>query len=220
MATPFSFDHPELMALREEFVREGLNPSPSEKKPDWFPLHWFAVSSQADFLTAQAWVEAGGCVDVQTAGGDTPLHLAVWNGSRAQVNWLLALNADPNMPNAKGNTPMHQALRRREWESAWALIQAGADWAIKDHKGVSTLGHAVDTLRFGSMQPMPPTPEGHVWDTMWNQSQQLWRSPQSNAVEKSLFDRLPDLWQSLLLEKWLSENLPVAEAPHSPKARM
>ena len=220
MTTLFPSDTPALVACREEFIRDGLNPNPSEKQPDWLPIHWFAVASDADFLAVQAWVEAGGDVDAQTQGGDTALHLAVWNRNPAQVDWLLALGASSNVCNAKGNTPMHQALRRTEWELAWALIQAGADWAIKDHKGVSTLGHAVDTLRFGSMQPMPPTPEGHVWDTMWNQPQQLWRSPQSNSVEKSLFDLLPDLWQSLLLEKWLSENLPVAEAPRSPKARM
>lgn len=212
--------HPELLAHKERFEQEGLNPEPSNQQPDWVPLHWFCVSSNPDFAKAQAWVECGGCVNVQTQGGDTPLHLAVWNRHEERVRWLLEMGANPNLPNAKGNTPIHQAFRRREWGSAWAMIQAGVDWSMQDGKGMSTLAHLVGQLQFSSTQPKPPLPEGHVREAMWEQPKELWRRPFSHSNDTPLIERLPQSLQSLLQEKWLNQSLPDSSPSRSNRPRL
>lgn len=207
MAKLFQPTDPELVANKQLFADEGLNPHPSKQQPDWMPLHWFSVTSDPDFSYAQAWVESGGCVDVQTDAGDTPLHLATWNGRFDRVEWLVALGANPNVPNAKGNTPIHQCFRRQQWESAALLIEAGVDWSAQDTQGISTLGHAVSAL---DLTPLPSdgSPKRRVWEAMRSLPRDLWEQPCSKANPAPLLDRVPHDWQSRLQDRWLSQSLP------------
>ena len=78
-------------------------------------------------------------IHAKDAGGNTPLHLAVWKRKTEMVKLLLAKGADPNLQNARGETPVSLALDRlqdlsepeevykaRACEIRRLLIQGGA----------------------------------------------------------------------------------------------
>jgi len=66
-------------------------------------------------------------VDTQDEEGETSLSMAVWEGQRAIVQFLLAEGADPNLPNNAGYTPLHQAAVHDHGDIAADLLDAGAD---------------------------------------------------------------------------------------------
>lgn len=59
--------------------------------------------------------------------GNTPLHLAVFGGSRDVVEILLAKKADVTARNNKGDMPIHTASRVHDTGIVAMLLDAGAD---------------------------------------------------------------------------------------------
>jgi ankyrin repeat protein len=142
----FSPDDPRLLEKLEELEEEdGQTVSVSETNPSWSPLHWFAASNDACFLSAQARVMRGLDPNVQDVNGDTALHVAVWRQSEEKVEWLLALGARWDLANLKGNLPCHQAFRKKNASIAEKLM-AGVDLAQVDNKGVNAIGHWVENI--------------------------------------------------------------------------
>jgi len=94
-------------------------------------------------------IEGGADINCRDGAGDTPLHLAVKNGSTSVLEDILSheeCDVDPNN-SLTGETPLHYAvkledpeLRRHITES---LLEAGADTTIKDKEGDTV----VDILR-------------------------------------------------------------------------
>ena len=75
--------------------------------------------------------------------GRTDLHEAAIAGDGRRCRQLLAENADPNVVDKLGWTPLHFAAQRQAFEAVDALLVAGATVDARDNHGNSPLGKAV-----------------------------------------------------------------------------
>ncbi|CAM5367722.1 ankyrin repeat domain-containing protein [Streptomyces atroolivaceus] len=66
-------------------------------------------------------------VDVQDAGGNTPLMLAAYHGHTGTVRALIGRGADVDLRNGRDQSPVAGALFKGEDAIVGALIAAGAD---------------------------------------------------------------------------------------------
>ncbi|MEV0024122.1 ankyrin repeat domain-containing protein [Streptomyces atroolivaceus] len=66
-------------------------------------------------------------VDVQDAGGNTPLMLAAYHGHTETVRALIGRGADVDLRNGRDQSPVAGALFKGEDAIVGALIAAGAD---------------------------------------------------------------------------------------------
>lgn len=88
-------------------------------------------------------VGAGADVNLRTACGDSPLHLAASHGLTAVCGTLLGLAADPNAVEAtKGQTPLHQAARFDSALACELLLASAADPHRCDNWGGTPLARA------------------------------------------------------------------------------
>jgi ankyrin repeat protein len=96
----------------------------------------------------------GGSVNVHSADGWTPLHLAAFFGRRRIAELLLEHAADvaARSRNSNGNTPLHAALAGRHPLVAAILIGAGADVNATDALGWRPLHIAAANNDLDSMQ--------------------------------------------------------------------
>lgn len=176
-------DDPLLLAAVEEHLAQGLGPKADASRADWSALHWFAASNSSDPVSAQAWVAAGGDPNAQSDNQDTALHVAAWRGNIDKCRFLLDLGANPSIPNHKGHTPLHHALRKKNAELACLLGRAGADWDLADMEGKSGLSYAVDLLveHLAWDERLPPgSPEQDLLDTIAALPLEYWGRPYSH----------------------------------------
>ena len=75
-------------------------------------------------------VNAGLPVDVRDEDNNTPLHIAVGNDGHesSAVNTLLALGANINAVNSRGETPLSIAIFSNAVEIISILLERGANW--------------------------------------------------------------------------------------------
>lgn len=71
--------------------------------------------------------------------GETALMSAARNGNLKLLNGILDLNANPNLRDNQGQTALHHAIAFNRGATAIALLQRGADPAIKNSNGKSCL---------------------------------------------------------------------------------
>jgi ankyrin repeat protein/L-ascorbate metabolism protein UlaG (beta-lactamase superfamily) len=71
-------------------------------------------------------------IHMKSEKGQTPLHLAVQNGSQEIIELLLSQGADINARDSEGNTPLITALTLRKADTAKFLLSKGADVRIKN----------------------------------------------------------------------------------------
>ncbi|XSG74895.1 ankyrin repeat domain-containing protein [Herpetosiphon llansteffanensis] len=80
--------------------------------------------------------------------GQTPLHLAAWNGEQRLVKQLLELGADPNARDLHGATPLHAMVR---WvtrpDIMSMLLEHGAEINAVDAAGQTALHLAASCIR-------------------------------------------------------------------------
>ncbi len=80
--------------------------------------------------------------------GQTPLHLAAWNGELGLVERLLELGADPNARDLHGGTPLHAMVR---WvtrpDIVSRLLKYGAEINAIDHANQTALHLAASCIR-------------------------------------------------------------------------
>jgi ankyrin repeat protein len=67
----------------------------------------------------------------------TPIFSALRGGRDAQFAALVAAGADPDAVDRAGNTALHQAAKYNDPKHALALLEAGADPAVKNVQGVT-----------------------------------------------------------------------------------
>ena len=124
-------------------------------------LHEAAIACQPSNLALL--LRYGGDPRVQDQGGNAPLHYAtggVFPAARGPhhcttgaIKALLDADADPNQVNAKGDAPLHAAMRTHHFmsetlDNVKALLQAGADPNLVNAEGDAPL-HAA-TGPFGT----------------------------------------------------------------------
>ena len=89
-----------------------------------------AASDDAE-LAAVA-LERGADIQARGPEGNTPLHVAAWNGSRTVLALLLEASADPSAKTESGLTPLHHAARQGHVEAVEALAAAGAELEARE----------------------------------------------------------------------------------------
>jgi ankyrin repeat protein len=85
-------------------------------------------------------------------GQATALFYAARNSDVKALQTLLALGADPNIPDSNGDTPLAAAALANCVEAARQLIQAGAKVNKPDEKGVTPLMWAAWKSRYEILQ--------------------------------------------------------------------
>ncbi|XP_075684046.1 uncharacterized protein LOC142652280 [Rhinoderma darwinii] len=73
-------------------------------------LHTSCRKREVD--VAKLLVEYGACVDCQNGEGQTPLHIAAWEGDEMTVKFLYQSKANPNITDMMDRSPLHIAAER------------------------------------------------------------------------------------------------------------
>lgn len=96
-------------------------------------MHFAIISEQPDAPEiVESLLEAGANPNLQTADGNTPLHLAVRENAPQIIQILLAHGADPNIENRHGQKPVdlikeHVEHTRQKIEHAQQKIAEGQE---------------------------------------------------------------------------------------------
>ena len=94
---------------------------------------------------AKALLEHGASVNAANVQGETPLIMALHNGSDGtMVQLLLSAGADPNAKTAHGMTPLIAAAMAGDDIAAEALLKAGADPSVRDGYGNTAESESCD----------------------------------------------------------------------------
>lgn len=75
---------------------------------------------------------------------ETPLHLVI--SDTRLVQELLSANADPNVLNTSGETPLHEAVQDNNYEVVKLLLNAGANPSLKDRPENSPMDEMMPPL--------------------------------------------------------------------------
>jgi len=140
------------VAMVEALLEAGADPN-AGMADNYTPLHavsgysWGWEPPERTALLAHCLVEAGANVEARTATyGWTPLQRAVMEGSAQQVEALLRVGADPNLPYGERSQPWFSPGRlpleiaARDVAKVRLLLEYGADPKRRDERGESILG--------------------------------------------------------------------------------
>ncbi len=81
-------------------------------------------------------------VNSKDSHGETPLHLASWNGHMEVARLMINKGADVNARNNLGETPLHLAVRDDDEDMAELLISKGGNVNARDNAGNTPLRKA------------------------------------------------------------------------------
>jgi len=79
--------------------------------------------------------------------GFSALHWAVRHGNKKMVKWLLDNNADVNIRDVDGNTPLMMAVLRDQIELVKQLLSQGADLSASNNRNETALMLAITNYR-------------------------------------------------------------------------
>ena len=87
-------------------------------------------------------------IDQLNSIGESPIHIAAWKGTAADLRWLLENGADLEQRGKQEMTPLHYAYVGGKQENIAALLVAGANRTAKSEMGLLPAGGATaDGLR-------------------------------------------------------------------------
>lgn len=90
---------------------------------------------RGDVQTLRLLVEMGGDVNVEIAGGETPLHLAANRGMLEAAQFLIAQGARTDAVTTRQETPLHFAAERGHEEVVELLLEHGASIGPRNSDG-------------------------------------------------------------------------------------
>jgi len=90
-------------------------------------MHWFDAARTGNLARLKRFLANGQKVDERGAGGLTALLVAAGNGKTAAVKLLLKHRANPNLHFKRTGRPLTAAVNESKWDTAAALVEAGAD---------------------------------------------------------------------------------------------
>lgn len=108
-------------------------------------LDVFAAAAMGETVICKQFVKADDLLlQMASADGWTPLHLACFFGHLETVEMLLQLGADVKVrsANAMNNTPLHAAAASRNQDICAALLSHGAEVNAAQHAGYTALHSA------------------------------------------------------------------------------
>ena len=76
--------------------------------------------------------------------GSSPLRLALFHGLPRIARLLIEHGADVNEIFTDGATPLIEAVRRKNYDTVWILLQSEVNIDYADHSGKTALHHAVE----------------------------------------------------------------------------
>jgi ankyrin repeat protein len=77
----------------------------------------------------------GADIDLRSAEGQTPLHIAAQNGADVFAAALLSFGAVADAQDRTGAGPLHYALGKSHFNVAKVLLENGADPSLRNHAG-------------------------------------------------------------------------------------
>jgi ankyrin repeat protein len=122
------------------------------EKPEAVPLHYAARLGSRN-LAEHLIAEHPEHVNARGGDGETPMHVAAFEGHADILSLLLEHGAHVDGRNSSGLTPLQRALRSGKVEAGQCLLDRGADINARDHCGVAPLVWAVmeDKVEFARM---------------------------------------------------------------------
>jgi 26S proteasome non-ATPase regulatory subunit 10 len=107
------------------------------------PLHYAASKAWLDI--AKLLIAAGANTNSRDHLGQTPLHRVAAKGNVGMLTYFLSLERlQLDVEDKAENTPLHLAVEFGHAELAIRLIEAGADFEVKNKKGLVPLQCAPD----------------------------------------------------------------------------
>merc|ERR1740123_762428 len=102
---------------------------------------------------------------------NTPLHAAVNGGNLKMVNAILACNANINVKNDLGLTPLALATLNGQTQIALHLLDKGSDPLIADNEGKTAYIHAKELMNDELLIHLPQQnwslDDDPTWKQMW-----------------------------------------------------
>lgn len=101
----------------------------------------FLAIEKKNYFMLTHYLEQGKNPNARYNESETPLFYATTIKSIGKeiIQALLSHNADPNIPNSIGNTPLHNSITNRRLSIATILLDHGADPTFKNKFGYSPL---------------------------------------------------------------------------------
>ena len=125
--------------VAELLLRHGADPNLIDRKTGLTPLKlaasWGRKEAVQLLIKHGADANFQGPMNNQWNKGWSPLHHAASGEHTEVVNVLLDMDANPNLPNAIGNTALHIAAEKGRLEFFKILLQSGGNPTLKNDKG-------------------------------------------------------------------------------------
>lgn len=157
---PFVYDE-NLKSIVQLLLEKGADVSLIDDDDEYSALHQ-ALENDCDVEIIKMLVRAGASLESISAGGSTPLFLAIKNYNKDTITFLIETGVDINtssfpfdmdMPDTETSPLIFLVVHmaRSGSDDTYLLrlfLQAGAEVNYRDHEGDSVLHHAVGTQLF------------------------------------------------------------------------
>lgn len=135
----------------------GKGANPNAQRTEGLPI-MHLITNMKDARLLEAALKHGGDPNLRDSeSGKTPLFLAVLNGYQQQIDLLLGAKADVNIqtPVSHWTVTMVAIASRADYETAYRLLQAGADPTLKAEDG-RTLADIIETRSINASNNADP----------------------------------------------------------------